>query len=156
MRTRAAITNFYNMRAQMSSVSIQMQAMKSQQAMAKAMGSITVSMRMMNRQMNLPALQAMMQDFEKQSMMAEMRQEMVGDILEDVLSAEQEEEEADSMVDRLFDEIGITFTDELGSVPTASGARQQATGAGKDAMAMAMAEQDDAGLQARLDNLRKF
>jgi len=146
------VTNFYNMRAQMSSVSIQMQTMKSQQAMAKAMGSITMSMRVMNRQMNLPALQAMMQDFEKQSMMAEMKQEMVGDILDDVLSADREEEEADSMVDRLFDEIGITFTEELGSVP--AGSRQQPLSSRKEQTALA--EQDDAGLQARLDNLRKF
>ena len=71
--------------------------MQSQQSMSKAMGSITMSMRTMNRQMNLPGLQRMMVEFEKQSAMSEMKQEMVEDILDDVLGAEEEEDAADEM-----------------------------------------------------------
>lgn len=123
--------------------------MKSQQSMANGMASITMSMRAMNRQMNLPALQNMMIEFEKQTAMSEMKQEMVDDILDDVLSADQEEEEAEEMVDRIFDEIGISFAGDLASAP--SGGLRAAAVQEKTAIA-----EDDADLQTRLDNLRKF
>lgn len=126
--------------------------MQSQQSMSKAMGSITMSMRTMNRQMNLPALQKMMVEFEKQSAMSEMKQEMVEDILDDVLSAEQEEEEAENMVNSVFDEIGISFANDLLTTPSGSASRN-ASGSKADKTAIA---EDDADLQARLDNLRKF
>jgi len=127
--------------------------MQSQQSMSKAMGSITLSMRTMNRQMNLPALQKMMIEFEKQTTMSEMKQEMVEDILDDVLSAEQEEEEAEDMVNSVFDEIGISFAGDLASTPSGGGVSKTATSAKNEKTAIA---EDDADLQARLDNLRKF
>lgn len=126
--------------------------MQSQQSMSKAMGGITMSMRTMNRQMNLPALQKMMVEFEKQSAMSEMKQEMVEDILDDVLGAEEEEDAAEEMVNSVFDEIGISFAGDLASTP--SGGIQRAS-ANSNNEKVAIAE-DDADLQARLDNLRKF
>lgn len=120
--------------------------MKSQQAMGTAMAGITQSMYTMNKQMNMPAIQKMMMEFEKQSTMSEMKQEMMDDIMDDVLGAEQEEEEAEEMVNQVFDEIGITFANELASAPMGRAAGMQ------DSQAMA---EDDANLQARLDNLRK-
>ncbi len=121
--------------------------MKSQQAMSTAMVGITKSMRAMNRQMNLPSLQGMMMEFDKQSSMAEMKQEMVDDIMNDVLGADQEEEEADEMVSKVFDEIGISFADSFAPTPSRS--------AQSDKERSAMAD-GDAELQARLDNLRKL
>lgn len=111
-----------------------------------------MSMRTMNRQMNLPALQKMMVEFEKQSAMSEMKQEMVEDILDDVLGAEEEEEAADEMVNSVFDEIGISFAGDLATTP--SGGLSRATAKSNNEK-VAIAE-DDADLQARLDNLRKF
>ena len=127
--------------------------MQSQQSMAKAMGSITLTMRTMNRQMNLPALQKMMVEFEKQSAMSEMKQEMVEDILDDVMGAEQEEEEAEDMVNSVFDEIGISFAGDLAATPSSNLARGTAVSSGHEKLPVA---EDDADLQARLDNLRKF
>lgn len=127
--------------------------MQSQQSMAKAMGSITLTMRTMNRQMNLPVLQKMMMEFERQTDMSEMKQEMVESILDDVMSAEQEEEEAEDMVNSVFDEIGISFAGDLAATPSGSLARANAVPSGTEKMAVA---EDDADLQARLNNLRKF
>ena len=128
--------------------------MQSQQSMSKAMGSITMSMRTMNRQMNLPGLQRMMVEFEKQSAMSEMKQEMVEDILDDVLGAEEEEDAADEMVNSVFDEIGISFAGDLATTPSGGLTRATATANGNNEK-VAVTE-DDADLQARLDNLRKF
>ena len=121
--------------------------------MAKAMGSITLTMRTMNRQMNLPALQKMMNEFEKQSAMSEMKQETVEGILDDVMGAEQEEEEAESMVNSVFDEIGISFAGDLSATPSGNLARGSTVPSASEKLAVA---EDDADLQTRLNNLRKF
>lgn len=126
--------------------------MQSQQSMSKAMGGITMSMRTMNRQLNLPGLQKMMMEFEKQSAMSEMKQEMVEDILDDVLGAEEEEDAADEMVNSVFDEIGISFTGDLATTPS-GGLTRATTNSNTEKVAIT---EDDADLQARLDNLRKF
>lgn len=121
--------------------------MKSQQAMNTAMVGITKSMQTMNRQMNLPSLQNLMMEFDKQSSMAEMKQEMVDDIMDDVLGGDQEEQEADEMVNKVFDEIGISFADSFAATPSRSAQTE------KERTAMA---EGDAELQARLDNLRRL
>lgn len=130
--------------------------MKSQQAMSKAMGSITLSMRTINRQMNLPALQKMMMEFEKQSAMAEMKQEMVEDILDDVLSADQEEQDADDMVNSVFDEIGISFAGDLSATPSGGLNNVNRTSVTNNNNEKLAVGEDDADLQTRLNNLRKF
>lgn len=127
--------------------------MQTQQSMSKAMGSITITMRTMNRQMNLPALQKLMLEFEKQSSMSEMKQEMVEDILDDVMGADQEEEDADDLVNSVFDEIGISFTGDLAATPSSNPVRGKSISSGNEKMAIA---EDDSDLQTRLDNLRKF
>lgn len=88
-----------------------------------------------------------MMEYDKQSSMSEMKQEMVDDIMDDVLGVDQEQEEADEMVSKVFDEIGISFADSFATAPsrTMQSERERA----------AMAE-GDAELQARLDNLRRL
>lgn len=48
---------------------------------------------MMNRQMNLPAMQRIMMEFEKQNERMDMKQEMMSDTMDDVFEGEGEEEE---------------------------------------------------------------
>lgn len=116
--------------------------MKSQQAMCKAMGGVTRSLQLMNRQMNMPAMQRMMMEYEKQSEMLDFKQEMMDEAMDDVFEAEDEEEKTEEMVNQILDEVGISLAGGLGQVP-ASAARS----ANKEA------EEDD-GLQARLEMLR--
>lgn len=47
----------------------------------------------MNKQMNLPAIQAIMQEFEKQSEMMEMKQEIMDDTVDDVLGDAEDDAE---------------------------------------------------------------
>ena len=55
------------------------QTLKSTQAMGEAMKGVTKAMGQMNRQMNLPSLQKIMQEFEKQNEKMEMVTEVMGD-----------------------------------------------------------------------------
>ena len=51
-------------------------------------------MRAMNKQMKLPQIQKIMQDFERQSEMLDMKTEMMEDAIDDAMEGEDDEEEA--------------------------------------------------------------
>lgn len=60
----------------------------------------------MNRQMNLPALQRIAMEFEKENDMMDQRQEMMDDAVDDAMGVEDEEESED-VVNQVMDELGI-------------------------------------------------
>lgn len=64
----------------------------------------------MNKQMNLPALQRIAMEFEKENDIMDQRQEMMDDAIDDATGMEDEEESED-VVNQVLDEIGI----DLGS-----------------------------------------
>eukprot|EP01119_Soliformovum_irregulare_P002338 TRINITY_DN12611_c0_g1_i1.p1 TRINITY_DN12611_c0_g1~~TRINITY_DN12611_c0_g1_i1.p1 ORF type:complete len:218 (-),score=66.49 TRINITY_DN12611_c0_g1_i1:95-748(-) len=150
VRTRANVTKFYKMRTELQAVSLRIQVMKSHQSMAEAMRGVTKVMMTMNRQMNLPAMQRIMMEFEKQNEMMDMKQEMMSDTMDDVLEGEAEEEETEEIVNQVLDDLGISLSSQLADAPTgtttATAAKQPQPQAA-DAL--------DSDLQARLDNLRK-
>jgi len=148
VRTRNNVTKFYKMRTELQAVSLRIQTIKSHQAMAEAMKGVTKAMMAMNRQMNLPAMQRIMMEFEKQSEKMEMKEEMMNDTMDDVLETEGEEEETEEVINQVLDEIGINLSSQLVDAPVAS------TGGGAKEKT-AQKEGDDFDLQARLDNLRK-
>lgn len=51
------------------------------------------AMRQMNKQMKLPQIQKIMQEFEKQSEMMDMKQEMMEDAIDDAMDDVDDEEE---------------------------------------------------------------
>ncbi len=71
--------------AQLQAVSIRIQTMSSTAAMADAMKGAARAMYAMNRQVNLPAMQRVMMQFEKEGDMMEMKQELMDDTIDDVM-----------------------------------------------------------------------
>jgi division protein CdvB (Snf7/Vps24/ESCRT-III family) len=59
----------------------------------------------MNRNMNLPAIQRIAMEFERENDLMEQRQEMMDDAIDDTF--EEEEEESEEIVNQVLDEIGI-------------------------------------------------
>jgi charged multivesicular body protein 2A len=109
----------------------------------------------MNRQMNLPALQRIAMEFERENDIMDQRQEMMDDAIDEATGLEGEEEEGEDIVKEVLDEIGVDLGQALGETPsdiqkTAVGETRvaQAVGAGGGT-----ASDDD--LQARLDSLRR-
>ncbi|KAJ3030920.1 UNVERIFIED_CONTAM: hypothetical protein HDU68_007281 [Siphonaria sp. JEL0065] len=84
VRTRRYIQKFYQMRTQLQAVGLRIQTMSSNQAMADAMKGVTKAMRSMNKAVNLPELTKIMMDFEKESDMMDMKEEMMNDAIDDV------------------------------------------------------------------------
>jgi charged multivesicular body protein 2A len=65
----------------------------------------------MNRGLNLPSIQKIMNEFEKESSMMDMKEEMMSDAVDDVMDAEEdEEEEGDKILKEVLDEIGVDLS----------------------------------------------
>merc|ERR1740124_424578 len=148
VRTRRYVKKFIMMKANIQAVSLKITTLKSQGAMANAMKGVTKAMGGMNKQMNMPQMQKIMMDFEKEADTMDMKEEMMNDVMDDVMGAEEDEEESDQLVNQVLDELGLSLGEELGAVPLATGS------VGGKEKASAKQNADDE-LQARLDNLRR-
>lgn len=151
VRTRRYVKKFIVMRANIQAVSLKIQTLRSNNAMAQAMKGVAKTMATMNKQLKLPQIQKIMMEFEKQSEIMDMKEEMMNDAIDDVMGDEEDDEESEQIVQQVFDELGLTLNDELTGLPTTSGGI-----AAKEAPKQAVANADaDADLQARLENLRR-
>lgn len=151
VRTRKYIKKFRIMKANIQGVSLKVQTLKSQNAMASAMKGVTKALQSMNRQMNLPQIQKIMQEFEKQSEIMDMKEDMMNEVIDDAMGDEEDEEETEQIVNQVLDEIGVSLNQQIGDLPSTSVAASKDTNV-KVSTAIADA---DADLQARLDNLRR-
>lgn len=161
VRTRRYEKKFMLMKANIQAVSLKIQTLRSQNAMAQAMKGVTRAMQNMNRQLNLPQIQRILQEFEKQSEIMDMKEEMMNDAIDDAMEDEGDEEESDAVVAQVLDELGLQLNDQLSGLPQASaslsvpaGKVPVAAGAGGGGAAPTISDAD-ADLQARLDNLRR-
>lgn len=69
----------------------------------------------MNRGLNLPQIQRIMNDFERESATMDMKEEMMSDAVDDVMDdeLEDEEEESDKILKQVLDEIGIGISQQV-------------------------------------------
>lgn len=133
----------------------------------QSMKGATALLGSMNRQMNLPALQRIAMEFEKENDIMDQRQEMMDDAIDDVTGLE-DEEEGEEVVNQVLDEIGIDlgqavrpvflvwmpYTNKYQLGETPSGLQKTAVAEGRVAQAVGGDPGDD-DLQARLDSLRR-
>ena len=66
----------------------------------------------MNRQMNLPSLQRIAMEFEKENDIMDQRQEMMDDAIDDMHG--DEEAEGDEVVEQVLEEIGVDLRQAVG------------------------------------------
>ncbi|KAF2368308.1 Snf7 family [Trinorchestia longiramus] len=154
VRTRRYVKKFIMMRAQIQAVSLKITTLKSQNSMAQAMKGVTKAMMSMNKQLQLPQIQHIMQEFEKQTEIMNMKEEMMNDVIDDAMEGEDDEEESDAIVSQVLDELGLQMTEGLGDLPSTGATLASTTGPSK-APAVAVGDDGDDDIQARLDNLRR-
>lgn len=176
VRTRRYVQKFYQMRTQLQAVGLRIQTLRSNQQMADAMRGATRAMASMNRGLNLPQIQHIMTEFEKESSMMDMKEEMMSDAVDDVMDEEEdEEEEGDKILKQVLDEIGVDLSQQLTDAPTGIATASKSLA---DRQPVALGDQggssaggggnsggdtggggagltDEDALQARLDALRK-
>lgn len=140
-----------------SDVLIVEQAVRSSDQMTQSMKDATRLLGSMNRSMNLPQLQKIAMDFEKENDIMDQRQEMMDDAIDDAIGDEYEDdEEADEIVNKVLDEIGVDLNSQMKDTPqgldTGVAERErvpQAVGANGEG------DGEDDDLQARLNSLKK-
>jgi len=157
VRTRNYCKKFMLMRANIQAVSLKIQTLKSQDSMAQAMKGVTKAMGAMNKNLKLPQIQKIMMEFEKQSEIMDMKEEMMNDAIDDAMEDEGDEEESEALVGQVLDELGLDMTGALTDIPGVGGSIAQKGGAKAPAAAAAAVggNDADADLEARLDNLRR-
>lgn len=64
-------------------------------------------------QLKLPQIQKIMMEFEKQSEIMEMKEDMMNDAIDDAMGDEEDEEEGDAIVAQVLDELGLQIGDQL-------------------------------------------
>lgn len=127
----------------------------------------------MNRQMNLPALQRIAMEFERENDVMDQRQEMMDDAIDEATGMEGEEEEGEDIVKEVLDEIGVDLNQSVGFPRAAIGEFQltysklgetpadiQKAPVNETRVAQAIGgggggNTSDDDLQARLDSLRR-
>jgi len=77
--------------------------------MMQSMKGATMLLSSMNRQMNLPALQRIAMEFERENDIMDQRQEMMDDAIDEVTGLE-DEEESEEIVKEVLDEIGVDLS----------------------------------------------
>ncbi|RDY06088.1 Vacuolar protein sorting-associated protein 2-like 1, partial [Mucuna pruriens] len=118
VRTRHQIEKFYKLKSQLQGVSLRIQTLKSTQAMGEAMKGVTKAMGQMNREMNLPSLHKILQEFERENEKMELITEVMEETMDDALEGDEEEEETEELVNQVLDEIGIDINQELLNAPS--------------------------------------
>lgn len=73
------------------------------------------AMKGMNRGLNLPQIQKIMNEFERESAQMDMKEEMMSDAVDDVMDddLEDEEEEGDKILKEVLDEIGVGLSQQV-------------------------------------------
>ncbi|KAI5864556.1 Snf7-domain-containing protein [Durotheca rogersii] len=156
------VEKFYGMRSQLQKISLRLQTHRTNEQMMQAMKGATVALGSMNKSMNLPALQRIAMEFERENDIMEQRQEMMDDAIDDAMDVGLEEE-GDEVVEQVLEEIGVDLNQAFGETPTGlqsdkvteSRVAQAIGGPSGGGGGGGGGDPGDDDLQARLDSLRK-
>lgn len=158
VRTKSQIKKFELMKANLQAISIKTATLKSQNNMAQAMRGVTQGLVRMNRQMNLPQIQKIIHEFQKQTDMVDMKEEMINDVMDDVFEGDADEQESDQIVNQVLDELGIEMNQTLLTMPSAAKTLSDKTATADkqpQAQTIGSSAAADADLEERLNKLRR-
>jgi len=113
IRIRNQKTKLLDMKVKLSAQHTQVTSMKALNTISNSMSSSTKVMTQMNNQVSLPKMQQTSMEFQKQSDMMGMTEDMFDELFDD----ETEEGEADEVLAKVYDEMGLEIAGKLSSVP---------------------------------------
>lgn len=154
MRTKNYIKKFDIMNTKLNMINLRIQTIRTGDLMSKTVREATGLLNAMNRGINLPQLQKISMEFEKQNEMMDQKQEMMDESLDDIFEEEDEEEEADEFLNQIMDEIGVDLKSKLNNAPAEnlqSSPLQEVQNEELGKVAIGA----DESLQARLDSLKR-
>ena len=156
VRTKKYIEKFDMMATRLQAISLRIQTVRSSDQMAQSMREATGLLGMLNNSLNLPQLQQITMEFEKQNDMMDQRQEMVDEAIDDAMGEDEfeDEEEADEIVNKVLDEIGVDLNTKLNDVPSQNLEAPETLSAIAEPQKVPQSMDDQ--LQARLDSLKRW
>jgi charged multivesicular body protein 2A len=120
------------------------------------MSNTAKAMHKMNKAVNVPSINKMMAEFERENAKTELMQEIMGDALDDALADENAEEEEERIVAQVLDEIGVSFGEEIPDAPMKAGMPNAVeSGPSKVAEPAGGGDTSLSELEARLNNLKR-
>merc|ERR1719333_346325 len=137
VRTRQYIKKMHKMKSHMEAVSLRLQTMQSSAQMAQCMKGVTKVMGTMNKKMNLPQIQKIMMEFEKQNEMMGMKEEMMADAVDDAFADDEDEDEEENILGSVLAELGVEVGNKLSETPTAQVAASSSAGTAQPVAAAA-------------------
>ncbi|KAH8599709.1 Snf7-domain-containing protein [Bisporella sp. PMI_857] len=150
VRTRRYIEKFYSMRTQLQAISLRIQVHTAFQSLVAAADNRARLQH--ERSMNLPALQRIAMEFERENDIMDQRQEMMDDAIDDVTGLE-DEADGEEIVEQVLEEIGVDLRQAMGETP--QGLQNNVISEGRIAQPVGAGGGGDPGdddLQARLDS----
>lgn len=157
IRTKNYIVKFNQMKAQLQAILLRIQSVRSNAQMATLMRDATRLLLGMNRLMNLPQLSRIAQEFAKENDLMDQKQEFMDDAIDDAMALDDDElgedEQADEILTRVLDEIGVDLNTSLKDTPSHINAAETTNNRIAEPVGGSGFDEDD--LQARLDSLKK-
>jgi charged multivesicular body protein 2A len=147
VRTRKYMSKFYEMKSHLQGVQLRMQTMKSTEAMARSMAGATKAMTALSKQLNIPSLTAILQEFQQENEKLGITQEVMGDTIDEVLGEAGDIEQEEMVVNQVLDEIGIDANSLLAEAPKnrMPAGQQAASNQQKEAVAVGGPKNDKKG-----------
>ncbi|KAK4469089.1 hypothetical protein MN116_006677 [Schistosoma mekongi] len=119
VRTENYVKKFSSLHSNLTVLSMKMQTVKSTATMAGAMKKVALTLREMNSTMQLPQLQRIMMEFERQTETMEMKEEIMSDAIDSAIGEPDDLEDSEAVVEKVLEELGIDLNAQLSNLPTA-------------------------------------
>nr|CAX76028.1 Charged multivesicular body protein 2a (Chromatin-modifying protein 2a) [Schistosoma japonicum] len=101
VRTRNYIKKFNAIHTNLTTLSMKMQTQKSTAIMAGTMKKVALTLREMNSSMNLPQLQRVMMELDRQTEIMDMKEEMISDAIDSTIGEPDDLEDSEAVVEKL-------------------------------------------------------
>ena len=146
VRSRKAVNRLHNTKAQMNSVTMQMENQMAQQKVTGHLQKSAEVMKMMNKLTKTEQVRDSMQKMQEEMMKAGLLEEMVDDAM-GALDGDDDEEAADEEVMKVFQEFALDATKDMKSAGTKAVAKQEVAAEEDD-------DEDMAALRSKLEGLK--
>lgn len=128
VRNRSAMHKFLKLSSQLESLGLRIETIKAQAGATQALKGAAGALHQLNRMVNVPQMQMIMQKFMQENEMMDMKSEMVDEAMDDIWDDDGTmEEETRAQYEQIFQEIGIPMPAEAAG-PMAGGMASAALG----------------------------
>jgi charged multivesicular body protein 2A len=118
VRNKNYVNRFIMMKTQLTAVGLKIQTIKSNEAMSSAMKDVTKCLVLLNKQMSVPELQRVMNEFMSEQEKNDIQQEIMNDTMDEAMMEDDSEQQEDAIYNQVMDELGLQFGEEVPSAPS--------------------------------------